>query len=285
MSVSTESPEIDLAHLRTWIGREEVAVDVVSDDLARKFHATLDMPGEAPSVGEAAPGLIHFCLAPQIAPTAQLGPDGHPRRGGFLPPVPLPRRMWAGGRLTFSRPIRVGDCICRTSRIGDVAAKTGRSGALVFVKVEHTLDVQGEAAVEEVHDIVYRGLAATSAATPAPAEVSPNRRRIDVSPTLLFRYSALTFNGHRIHYDLKYAKSEEGYPGLVVHGPLQATLLLHHAAALRGKLPRSFDYRNESTLFDDAPFWLDATETASGLTLWTSREGGPVGMRAQAVWE
>jgi len=203
MSVSTESPEIDLAHLRTWIGREEVAVDVVSDDLARKFHATLDMPGEAPSVGEAAPGLIHFCLAPQIAPTAQLGPDGHPRRGGFLPPVPLPRRMWAGGRLTFSRPIRVGDCICRTSRIGDVAAKTGRSGALVFVKVEHTLDVQGEAAVEEVHDIVYRGLAATSAATPAPAEVSPNRRRIDVSPTLLFRYSALTFNGHRIHYDLK----------------------------------------------------------------------------------
>lgn len=211
MSVSAVNPEIDLAHLRSWIGWEEVAVDVVSIDLARKFHATLDMPGEAPNVGDPAPGLIHFCLAPQIAPTAQLGPDGHPRRGGFLPPVPLPRRMWAGGRLTFSRPIQVGDHVRRTSRIGDVSARTGRTGPLVFVKVEHTLDVQGETAVEEVHDTVYRGLAAAGAATPEPAETSPIRRRIDVSPTLLFRYSALSFNGHRIHYDLKYAKNEEGY--------------------------------------------------------------------------
>lgn len=284
MTVSTESPEIDLAHLRTWIGREEVASDVVSDDLARKFHATLDTPGEAPGMGEPAPALVHFCLAPHIAPTAQLGPDGHPRRGGFVPPVPLPRRMWAGGQLTFRRLIRVGDSVRRTSRIDDVAAKTGRSGALVFVKVRHTLDVLGETAIEEVQDIVYRGLAPTSANNAAPAEASLKRRRVDVSPTLLFRYSALTFNGHRIHYDLNYAKNEEGYPGLVVHGPLQATLLLHHAAALRGALPRTFSYRNESTLFDDAPLWLDAADTEAGLTLWTSRAGGPVAMRAQAVW-
>ncbi|MGO4125017.1 MaoC family dehydratase N-terminal domain-containing protein [Inquilinus sp. YAF38] len=277
--------DIDIDRLRSWIGREEVAEDIVTADLVRKFRATLDFPGAPPQEGEAVPRLIHFCLAQPAAPTASLGPDGHPQRGDFLPPVPLPRRMWAGGSVTFHGELRVGDRVRRVSRIGDVVAKEGRSGLLCFVTVDHSIEMDGLSLLQERQDLVYRGLDGGAAKpAPAPAEPGHHRRRVDASPPLLFRYSALTFNGHRIHYDRRYVAEVEGYPGLVVHGPLQATLLLHFAAEIRGTPPARFDFRSLSPLFDDDPVILHAKESGDGLTLWTARENGPVAMTAEAGW-
>lgn len=276
---------LNIDYLRSWIGREEVAEDVVTADLVRKFKATLDLPGGPPQIGGVAPRLIHFCLAQPAAPTAALGPDGHPRRGGFLPPVPLPRRMWAGGNVTFRDDLRVRDAVRRVSRIADVVAKEGRTGLLCFVTVEHTIAAEGKPLLQERQDIVYRGLDSGGAkAAPAPAESGRHQRRVDASPPLLFRYSALTFNGHRIHYDRRYVTEVEGYPGLIVHGPLQATLLLHFAAEIHGAPPTRFDFRSLSPLFDDDGMMLHAEENGDGLKLWTARENGPVAMAAEAGW-
>lgn len=275
---------LDIDHLRSWIGREEVAEDIVTADLVRKFKATLDLPGGPPQIGEVAPRLIHFCLAQPAAPTAALGPDGHPQRGGFLPPVPLPRRMWAGGSVTFQGDLRVGDAVRRVSRIADVAVKEGRTGLLCFVTVDHTIEGKGRPLLQERQDIVYRGLDGGAAKAPAAAESGRHRRRVDASAPLLFRYSALTFNGHRIHYDRRYVTEVEGYPGLIVHGPLQATLLLHFAAEIRGTPPARFAFRSLSPLFDGDPVILHATEDGDGLMLWTARENGPVAMTAEAGW-
>ena len=165
-----------------------------------------------------------------------LGPDGHPTRGGFLPPVPLPRRMWAGGELEFFEPLRVGDDSKRTSRITDVTIKTGSTGTLCFVSVEHIVSTPRGMALRERQDIVYRdmGGAAPSAKAPPPAPVAKHRESHVSDPVLLFRYSALTFNGHRIHYDRDYVTKVEGYPGLIFHGPLQAALIVEFAAKLHG---------------------------------------------------
>ncbi|MGK9168410.1 MaoC family dehydratase N-terminal domain-containing protein [Inquilinus limosus] len=275
---------LDIDHLRSWIGREEVAEDIVTADLVRKFRAMLDLPADPPRTGDVAPRLLHFCLAQPAAPTAALGPDGHPQRGGFLPPVPLPRRMWAGGRVTFHDDLRVGDSVRRISRIADVAAKEGRTGLLCFVTVDHAIEAHGRPVLRERQDIVYRGLDGGAKTAPAPAEPGRHRRRIEPSPPLLFRYSALTFNGHRIHYDRRYVTEVEGYPGLIVHGPLQATLLFNFAAELRGAPPTRFAFRSLSPLFDDDAFLLHASEDGDGLKLWSARENGPVAMAAEAGW-
>ena len=234
MSVLSEA---DIANLQTWISREECVSDFASQDLASKLHATLNRSGPPPVRGEAMPPLAHFCLAQPVVPTDSLGVDGHPAKGGFLPPVPLPRRMWAGGRLQFQRPLLVGDEILRTSRIKDVQYKSGRSGALCFVIVEHRLESSGQVLLTEEQDIVYRE-AATALSTVTkeePARRGEHQRSVTPSSAILFRYSALTFNGHRIHYDRQYAVEQEFYPGLVVHGPLQATLLANFAADLMGR--------------------------------------------------
>lgn len=275
---------LDIDHLRSWIGREEEASEVVTPHLVRKFKATLDLPGGEPAPGDPAPRLIHFCLAQPAAPQAELGPDGHPARGGFLPPVPLPRRMWAGGEFRFQHDIRIGDTVRRVSRIADVVLKQGRTGPLCFVTVRHRIEAGGGVALEERQDIVYRGTDGGAAKTSTPAEAGSHSREVDASAPLLFRYSALTFNGHRIHYDRRYAQEVEGYPGLVVHGPLQATLLLFFAADIRGALPSSFSFRSLSTIFDDDPIRLHARADGDRLRLWTAREGGPVAMSAEAVW-
>ncbi|WP_246660339.1 MaoC family dehydratase N-terminal domain-containing protein [Nitratireductor sp. XY-223] len=278
--------ELDLEHLRGWIGREERVSDVVTPELVRRFNATLDIEASVPKIGTPAPPLIHLCLAPTVAATAQLGPDGHAQRGGFVPPVPLPRRMWAGGEVQFHNAIRVGDAVERRSSVKDVDVKPGHSGRLCFVTVEHTLSVEGTPALTEIQNIVYRDPTDPSQrARPMPvAESGAQSRRIQVSAPLLFRYSALMFNGHRIHYDRSYATEVEGYPGLVVHGPLQATLLVHFAAELRGRPPRRFAFRSQAPLFDDGDFFLHAAEDGDRLSLWTAREGGPVAMRAIASW-
>jgi 3-methylfumaryl-CoA hydratase len=283
--MSSTSGAVDIDHLRGWIGREDVGTDTVSVDLVRKYHATMDFPGEPPEPGAVAPRLIHFCLAQPSAPTSTLGADGHPTRGGFLPPVPLPRRMWAGGALTFHGDLRVGDEATRTSRIEDVTLKEGRTGALCFVTVRHRVETGGALVLDERQDIVYRGFEQPGGAAKAPpmAERGSHRRPMKAEPPLLFRYSALTFNGHRIHYDRRYVTDVEGYPGLVVHGPLQAALLYDYATELLGTAPDRFSFRGLAPLFDDDSFALHASENGSGLRLWTAKENGQLCMSAETA--
>ncbi|MDO5657503.1 MAG: MaoC family dehydratase N-terminal domain-containing protein [Paracoccus sp. (in: a-proteobacteria)] len=273
-------PDID--HLRQWIGTTEQATEQLTPAFVDRFNATFDVAGAA-RAGDIAPLMIHLCLAPPAVPTSALGPDGHPERGGFLPPVPLPRRMWAGGAFEFQGQIKVGETVTRRSEIRDVTLKQGRSGKLCFVTVEHRFTAEGRPALTERQDIVYRE-AATHA--PAPASAPPGQYRESITPSaaLLFRYSALTFNGHRIHYDAPYSREVEGYPGLIVHGPLQASLLVRFAARLRGTPPAHFAFRSLSTLFDDADFTLNASDDGAGLRLWTCYENGPVAMEAVATW-
>ncbi|MFC7396087.1 MaoC family dehydratase N-terminal domain-containing protein [Chelatococcus sp. GCM10030263] len=280
-------PEIDLVLLRTWIGRQEIVHDFVTEDLARKYHATMDYGGEAPLPGQAVPRLIHLCLAQPAAAAHLLGPDGHPRRGGFLPPVPLPRRMWAGGSFVFHDDLKVGQAVKRTSTIENVVLKEGRTGRLCFVTVKHVIEADGAAVVEERQDIVYRDVEAPgdTPAAPPQSEIGEVTRPMRAEAPLLFRYSALTFNGHRIHYDRRYSTEVEGYPGLIVHGPLQAALLCDFAGELRGKPPTRFEFRGFSPLFDIDAFSLHATEAEGSLRLWTAKNGGPLCMGATAYWD
>lgn len=284
---------MDLEHLRQWIGRTERNVDRV--DVARvvQLAATLDRD-ERGRHGDALPPLWHWMFFAPAAPASQLGPDGHPRRGGFLPPVALPRRMWAGGRLQFAQPLQVGDDIVRESRIADVQGKQGRSGALVFVTVQHEISGARGLAIREEHDIVYReepaatpagGGESARAAQPAAAPVNEEfSRRIVPDPVLLFRYSAVTFNGHRIHYDRSYVTEVEGYPGLVVHGPLIATLLLDllHRERPAARVA-SFSFKAVHPLFDLHPF--DVCARSSGersFELWARDHEGRLAMQASA---
>lgn len=285
-----ESPSVtapvDIAHLRSWIGREEEATETVTLDVVRRFLATLGLPPGDLAPGSPAPRLIHLCLAQPAPATADLGPDGHPARGGFLPPVPLPRRMWAAGEMRFRGDIAIGDAVRRVSRIAEVRFKDGRTGPLCFVTLQHRLEAGGDVAVEERQDIVYRDRdpGGTCVEPPAPAPAGTSRRSVDPSAPLLFRYSALTFNGHRIHYDRTYATKVEGYPGLVVHGPLQATLLYNFASMLRGSPGERFAFRSLSPLFDTEPVVLNAADDGEKVRLWTARPSGPVAMSAEVSW-
>lgn len=279
--------EIDLDHLRNWIGSEDSAEEQLTSALVQRFNATLNRTS-AREAGAEAPALIHLCLCQPATSTAELGPDGHPARGAFLPPVPLPRRMWAGGQFTFHTPIRVGANVARKSLVRDVTEKKGRSGSLCFVTVEHAITSDGTLAVTERQDIVYREAAKpeediTRSALP-PAANGDQQRRIEVNAPLLFRYSALTFNSHRIHYDTPYSRTEEHYPGLVVHGPLQATHLCNFAAALREAMPAKFEFRSLAPIFDTDDFVLHASDEDDGLKLWTAVPGGPLAMEASARW-
>ena len=278
---------LDIDHLRQWIGRTETAVDTVSPRLVAGYRAVLDDLHPEATVGEDAPLAIHWCLAPAIRPMSQLGLDGHPERGGLLPPVPLPHRMWAGGRIEFHARLKVGDQVTRQSTVRDVVVKTGRSGALCFVAVDHAFTgPQGTVLLTERHDIVYRAPRNPDAPAPTIPQAPPARWSYSVmaDPVLLFRYSAITFNGHRIHYDRDHAIHAEGYAGLVVHGPLQATMMLEFAASLRGATPAAFDYRGISPLIDGAAFTVNADETEQGLHLWTAAADGRLCMEAWAVW-
>lgn len=277
--------DLDIKHLRQWIGREEHKSELVTDAMVDRFKATFDQEGAAKD-GDPAPVMIHLCVAPPAAHTSGLGPDGHPARGGFLPPVPLPRRMWAGGTFTFHDDIRVGERVTRSSTIRDVKVKEGRTGTLCFVTVDHRIDSNGRLAIEERQDIVYRRIDTPGSVRKAsePAARGAHRAVVNPSAALLFRYSALTFNGHRIHYDAPYVTGEEGYPGLIVHGPMQATMLVQFAEKLRGNRPTHFDFRSLSPLFDIADFTLNAEEDGNGLRLWTAYADGPVAMEARATW-
>lgn len=242
-----------------WIGRTSEAEDVITPRLVQSFRATF---GDhlAPVGDGQAPLGMHWCLAPAIAPMDALGPDGHPARNRDLPPIPQPRRMWAGGLVEHHGPLLAGDTVRRISTIGDIARKRGRSGELWFVAVHHDYLTPRGLAVRERHDIVYREAAKPGgdaapkpAGVPAFADRADGARIMETTPTLLFRYSAMTFNGHRIHYDLPYATGAEGYPGLVVHGPIQATLLYNLAALTAGSVPARFAYRGLVPAFAGSP--------------------------------
>ena len=236
------------------IGRTRIQDDEVSPRLLQGLAATLDVP-----VPDTMPPLWHWMLFQDWVPAPAIGPDGHPRRGGFLPPVhDLPRRMWAGGRLVFHAPLRPGDPVRRTSTILDVTEKSGGSGRLVFVTVEHRIEGPEGLAIEEQQDIVYRGAEGAAVKPALPAHAAPpgaHQASVLPDPVLLFRYSALTGNGHRIHYDLDYVRDVEGYPGLIVHGPLQATWL---AGLLAGRDVRRFTFRGRRPAFHGARLGLEA---------------------------
>jgi 3-methylfumaryl-CoA hydratase len=282
-----DSEKLDLDHLRQWIGKTTEASDIVTAHLVKGLRATLFLDIGEPKTGDAAPWTTHWCLAQPVFPMSMLGPDGHPTRGGFLPPVPLPRRMWAGGELEFFDALRVGDDSKRTSRITDVTIKTGSTGTLCFVSVEHIVTTPRGMAIRERQDIVYRdmGGAAPAAKAPPPAPVAKHREVRVSDPVLLFRYSALTFNGHRIHYDRDYVTKVEGYPGLIFHGPLQAALIVEFAAKLQsGKPPKKFSYRGLQPLFEGSEFSVNANDTATGMELWTANAEGQPTMKGTATW-
>lgn len=281
--MSTEQPEA----LQAWLGRREVCEALLTEQMLEAYRATLG-PHLWPTESHAPPGL-HWCLAPSTAQAGMdaLGIDGHPQRGGFLPPVPLPRRMWAGGEVQTLAPLPLGQPIQRVSTIADIRFKSGRSGQLCFVTVEHELSCAGRLAIRERQDIVYRGAATCTAAPAEAAPPRPGQRQcwVQTPPTLLMRYSALTFNAHRIHYDLPYATGEEGYPGLVVHGPLQASVLFNLMASHAGRVPQRFAYRGLAPLIGGRAFRaaVDWQQQGASLKGWTQDADNQVSMEASAT--
>jgi 3-methylfumaryl-CoA hydratase len=269
------SAEIQIADdYAAWVGRSETATDVVSPQPARLLAATLDLENTEFSERDPLPPLWHWLYHLPAIRTSELGVDGHPRRGGFLPPIKLPRRMFAGGRLQFHRPICIGDIVHRTRMIGAVERKEGRAGPLYIVTVRHAFrigDGQGPLALEEEQNIVYLGgrpePAQTKGAAPDAPPPSVTMRKLVPNRVMLFRFSALTFNAHRIHYDQPYARGEEGYPDLVVHGPLTAmTLAQFGAQQLSGRMSR-FSFRANAPIFVDEEIVLAAWPASDGYRL------------------
>ena len=282
-------------NLQDWVGRSETVTDIATATPYAALAATLDWPAaegpQRPAPGTPLPYLWHWLYFLPIYPQSEVGADGHAKRGGFMPPVPLPRRMWAGSDFQWTESLLVGDALARTSTIADVKEKSGRTGSLIFVKVRHELRRNGSQAVAltEHHNIVYRAAASPDDVVPPPraAPVSSTWQRTVVPDgVLLFRYSALTFNGHRIHYDRKYVTEVEGYPGLIVHGPLIATLLMD---MLRSNLPDAqvlrFEFKAVRATYDINPFSVHGEPSTDGKTvhLWGRDHEGWMTMDATAT--
>ena len=281
--------------LSAWVGRSETQYDTATATPFAAMSATLDWPGVMANVrppsGTTLPLLWHWLYFLPLPMQSEIGPDGHPQRGGFMPPVPQPRRMWAGSDFEFHAPLCIGDTLSRTSTIVSVNEKSGRTGKLVFVRVRHEIrrNGLGQVALTEHHNIVYRDAPSPNDVTPppqaAPAEFTW-QRRIVPDDVLLFRYSALTFNGHRIHYDRKYVTEVEGYPGLIVHGPLIATLLMD---LLRRNLPDAvvsrFEFKAVRPTFDINAFSVQGQPSPDGKSvhLWGRDHEGWLTMDATAT--
>jgi 3-methylfumaryl-CoA hydratase len=276
---------IDPDGLRAWIGAKESRTDTVTAWPVIALTATFDRKDPDPGPGDAIPPGWHWLYFLEAKPASALGHDGHPKVGGFLPQTGLPRRMWAGGRIEFLRPLRIGDAIRRDSEIVSIEPKQGRSGKLVFVTVRHTVSAAGEIAVVEEHDIVYREAAKPGDPPPAARAAPANaawQREIVADPVMLFRYSALTFIGHRIHYDLDYCRQEEGYPGLVVHGPLQTLLILDLCRRHESRPARRIDYRALHPVFHFERISVNGSPSADGTRsdLWIANAAGNGAMQA-----
>ncbi len=272
--------------ITAWIGRSETLQDTIGPTPVVALTATLDHPATPVETGTPLPPLWHWLYFLPMHRQSEIGPDGHAKRGGFLPPVPLPRRMWAGSQLEFRAPVRVGDRVARTSTIDNVTTKEGRTGALVFVKVRHELRCNGAAApaIVEFHDIVYRGAKQPGDVDPPPTPAPQGaawQREIVPDDVLLFRYSALTFNGHRIHYDRKYVTEVEGYPGLIVHGPLIATLLMDLLRReAREADVASFRFKAVRPTFDGPAIRVNGQRNGNEVKLWAQDHEGWLTMDA-----
>ncbi len=286
--MDTDKPAHDAAPLADWIGRKQRLIDDIALAPAHALWATLNAGDPAPAAGQPLPWLWHWMYFNPAAPRHTLGQDGHPTTGVLRPPIRQPRRMWAGGSLDFHQPLHIGDEVLRDSRIVAINEKQGRTGALCFLTLRHQLTGPRGLAIDERHDIVYRELhqpgALPSPDVPAPADEQFSRR-LTPDPVLLFRYSALTFNGHRIHYDAPYATQTEGYAGLVVHGPLIATLLADLLARQQpGLRLRQFSYKGIGPLFADHELVLCGRQTGEReFALWARNAQGRLGMQATAL--
>ncbi|MCP3690408.1 MAG: acyl-CoA dehydrogenase [Gammaproteobacteria bacterium] len=278
------SKSLDVDHLRKWIGKTETVEETISAEPLQRMRAMLDRPPGEVNTGEPVPALWHWVYFLEPIRASELGRDGHAALGGFMPPVPLPRRLWAGGQFSFGKALKVGDHARKQSTVRDVSVKQGRSGRLCFVEVEHRVFVEDELRFSEIHNIVYRD-AKTSGEELVLAPEAPQdaqwTREVMPDPTLLFRYSALTFNAHRIHYDLDFCSNQEGYPGLVFHGPLTATLLLELAIEENpGRRISSYEYRAISPLYDNAQFTLNGRLQDGSARMWASNANGQLAMHS-----
>jgi 3-methylfumaryl-CoA hydratase len=277
----------DLEKLKEWIGQQESAVDYVTVPAVHRLAATLDRDDPMPRTGDPLPIGWHAILFPRVVRHSQIGADGHPARGDFLPPVPLPRRMFAGKRTTFAQDLRVGDEVRRESTIAAVTVKQGRSGQMVFVTVKTDIFSPRGLAVSEEQDIVYRAEPDPDAPPPAPQPAPATaawKNTVTPDPVMLFRYSALTFNGHRIHYDHRYVTGTEGYPDLVMNGGL-TTLLVYELARANAKTPiRHMSSRNVRALFVNRPIHFGGEPSADGKSakLWAADKDGALALTAEA---
>ena len=274
----------DMEIWHSWIGKSETQEDRIEPLRAQAMQLVVDDPGDQLREGDALPPLWHWLYFWLMTPQGGLAKDGHAHMGGLLPPIPYGHRMWAGSRFAFRRPLVIGVEATRTSTLTNITEKQGRSGRLVFLTLTHQISDSGGVCIEEEQDIVYREGTQTGAATggePAPPVV-PWRKEITPDPVLLFRYSALTWNGHKIHYDLAYAKEVEKYPGLVVHGPLLATLMIGLAQEKNpGKTARVFSFRALRPIFDTAPFTVagKGNPQGDGAEVWIADENGHLAAR------
>ncbi len=279
---------MDKVNFAAWVDRTETIAGIVSEQMAQQIHATLGQAGsDAPQLGQPMPPLWHWYGFPPTAQMRELGRDGHPKLGGFLPPVNLDRRMWAGGKLTFHAPLHVGEALTKTSRIAAIEEKTGAAGQMVFVTLEHEISGAEGVAVSETQNIVYLAIPDQFRAPKpvAPPQTLDVEEVVDVSEVLLFRYSAITFNAHRIHYDLNYTQQVEHYPGLVVHGPMQANMLMDLAHRHAGRAPDVFAFRGIHPMFCPGPMRLCAIhDGAHDLKLCTATQAHQ-GLQATATWK
>ena len=280
------STKVDIDHLRKWIGKIDNVTDYVTPIVEQRYRATLNMDIGNPKDGEPVTSGLHWMLGWNLVKNDELGVDSHPALGEFLPPVPLPRRMWAGSEIKVLKPIRVGDKVVKQSTVADIQVKEGRTGLLCFVTAEYNFLVNDEVTINEKHNIVYRDISKSGGGSGYSKEI-PERadlsEKIFMHPTILFRYSAIGFVGHRIHYDHPYTVNEENYPGLIVHGPLQATYLLSAAEKLMGKQVKSFTHKVMAPVFANSEYMVGVDKMDDGsVSCWGATKEFGVTMRAEA---
>jgi 3-methylfumaryl-CoA hydratase len=280
---------INVNELKSWIGNDEIAFDEVSQSLEARFRATLDEDPGNPQKGEIASSGLHWALAPAVVKSSLLGKDSHPKKGEFLPPVPLPRRMWAGCRTHFLKPLKIGDLVKKRSSVVDINLKDGKSGLLCFVTANYEFFVDDQLMIKEDHDLVYRDYNKEDKTifvkNDLPFIKSDYEEKIFAHPTMLFRYSAITFNGHRIHYDYPYSTEEEGYKDLVFHGPLQATLMLRAAEKYRKAKVKSFSHRGVAPVYANDDLIINIKNKPNdSLNCFTSTKDAGMTMKAEAIF-
>ena len=280
---------INVNELKSWIDNDEIAFDEVSQSLEARFRATLDEDPGNPQKGEIASSGLHWALAPAVVKSSLLGKDSHPKKGEFLPPVPLPRRMWAGCRTHFLKPLKIGDLVKKRSSVVDINLKDGKSGLLCFVTANYEFFVDDQLMIKEDHDLVYRDYNKEDKTifvkNDLPFVKSDYEEKIFAHPTMLFRYSAITFNGHRIHYDYPYSTEEEGYKDLVFHGPLQATLMLRAAEKYKKAKVKSFSHRGVAPVYANDDLIINIKNKPNdSLNCFTSTKDAGMTMKAEAIF-